>query len=147
MGKSNRRRGEAGRPFDAVADNGLLDRRALLGRGVALAGAMSAGIGATLTGANGRPVVQSGLESSSANCLRYTGSAALRSRAGFPSLCAKPVATLAGQAELVADIYQKWIVGAAPKSAQDAAVLFANSTNPGDPRVQSILRSLPTSRR
>ncbi len=103
--------------------------------------------GATLTGANGRPVVQSGLESSSANCLRYTGSAALRSRAGFPSLCAKPVATLAGQAELVADIYQKWIVGAAPKSAQDAAVLFANSTNPSDPRVQSVLRSLPTSRR
>ena len=47
--------------------------------------------GATLTGSDGQPVVQPGLESSPANCLRYTGSAALTSRAGFPSLCAKPV--------------------------------------------------------
>jgi hypothetical protein len=101
--------------------------------------------GATLTGANGRPVVQSGLESSSANCLRYTGSSALRMRSGYPSLCARPV-TLAGQAELVTDVYQKWIVGAAPQAAQDAAVLFTNSTNPGDPQVQAILRHLPVPR-
>ena len=32
-----------GSPIDQVAGNGLLDRRALLGRGVALAGAMGAG--------------------------------------------------------------------------------------------------------
>ena len=35
--------------------------------------------GATVTSAAGRPVVQSGLESSAANCLRYTGSAAMTS--------------------------------------------------------------------
>lgn len=99
--------------------------------------------GATLTSANGQPVAQSGLESSPANCLRYTGSSALRTRAGYPSLCARPV-TQAGQAELVADVYQKWIVGAAPQAAQDAAVLFANSTNPGDPQVQAILKRLPS---
>ena len=98
--------------------------------------------GAALTGATGTPVVQPGLESNAASCLRYTGSAALLSRAGFPSLCARPVISTAGQAALVADVYQKWVVGAAPQAAQDAAVLFANAQNPGDPRVQSILERL-----
>jgi hypothetical protein len=99
--------------------------------------------GATLTGSDGNAVVQAGLESDAANCLRYTGSAALTSRAGFPSLCAKPVATSAGEAALVSDVYQKWIVGAAPSAAQDAAVLFENSNNPGNPQVQAILTRLP----
>lgn len=99
--------------------------------------------GATVTGSDGNPVVQAGLESEPANCLRYTGSAALTARAGFPSLCAKPVATLAGQAALVADVYQKWMVGAAPSAAQDAAVLFEYSTNPGNQQVQAILKHLP----
>ncbi len=98
--------------------------------------------GATIIGADGSPVVQPGLESDPANCLRYTGSAALTSHKGFPSLCARPVTSPAGEAALVADVYQKWIVGAAPQSAQDAAVLFANAKNPGDPRVQAILRHL-----
>jgi hypothetical protein len=102
--------------------------------------------GATLTGANGTPVVQPGLESDPANCARYTGSAAVTSRAGFPRLCARPVTAAAGQAALVADVYQKWVVGAAPQAAQDAAVLFGNATNPGDPRVQAILMHLPDSR-
>ena len=102
--------------------------------------------GATLTAANGTPVVQPGLESDRANCIRYTGSAAVTSRAGFPRLCARPVTTPAGQAALVADVYQKWVVGAAPQAAQDAAVLFANAKNPGDPRVQAILKHLPNSR-
>lgn len=102
--------------------------------------------GATVTSAGGKPVVQSGLESYPANCVTYTGSAAMRSRAGFPSLCAKPVTSPAGQAALVADVYQKWIVGAAPQAAQDAAVLFENANNPGDARVQAILRTLPTSK-
>ena len=102
--------------------------------------------GATLTGANGSPVVQPGLESGPANCLRYTGSAAVTSRAGFPRLCARPVTTAAGEAALVAGVYQRWVVGAAPQAAQDAAVLFANATNPGDPRVQAILKHLPQSR-
>src|ERR1022692_279662 len=102
--------------------------------------------GATLIGATGNLVVQSGLESEPANCSRYTGSAAIASRMGFPSLCAKPVASPAGQAALVADIYRKWIVGAAPQAAQDTAVLFENATNPGDPRVQAILKRLSASK-
>ena len=73
----------------------------------------------------------------------YTGSAALTARAGFPSLCARSIASQAGQAALVADVYQKWIVGAVPAAAQNAAVLFANSGSPGNPQVQAILRHLP----
>jgi hypothetical protein len=99
--------------------------------------------GATVTGSGGSPVVQAGLESEPANCLRYTGSAALTSRVGFPSVCAKPVVTPAGEAALVADVYQKWIVGATPSAAQAAAVLFQNSSNPGNPQVQAILKHLP----
>lgn len=98
--------------------------------------------GATLTSAGGRPVVQAGLESSAANCLRYTGSAAMTRRSGFPPHCAHPVTSAAGQAALVADIYQKWVVGAGPRAAQDAAVLFANAQNPGNPEVQAILGRL-----
>jgi len=98
--------------------------------------------GATVTGTNGRPVVQPGLESTAANCTRYTGSPALRLRRGFPSVCARPITVPAGQAALVADVYQKWIVGAAPQAAQNAGVLFENANKPGDPQVQAILRSL-----
>jgi hypothetical protein len=98
--------------------------------------------GATLTKANGRPDVQPGLESSPANCQRYTGSAALTARAGYPRLCAKPIITSAGQAALVSDVYRKWVVGASATAAQDAAVLFQNAKNPGDPRVQAILKRL-----
>lgn len=98
--------------------------------------------GATVTGSDGQAVVQAGLESEPANCLRYTGSAAMTSRAGFPSLCAKPV-TPAGQVALVADVYQKWIVAATPSQAQAAALLFQNSNNPGNPQVQAILRHVP----
>jgi len=98
--------------------------------------------GATLTAANGKPVVQPGLESSAANCARYTGSGAVTSRNGFPDLCAKPISSAAGQAHLVADVFQKWVVGAPPSRAQDAAILFQNAKNPGDPRVRAILRSI-----
>jgi hypothetical protein len=99
--------------------------------------------GATLTGLHGGPVVQPGLESSPASCLRYTGSAAVTARKGFPALCAKPVTSPAGQAALVADVFQKWVVGATPQAAQNAAVLFLNAQDPGNPRVQAILRHLP----
>jgi hypothetical protein len=102
--------------------------------------------GATLTAANGKPVVQPGLESVSANCARYTGSGAVTSRNGFPDLCAKPISSTAGQAYLVADVFQKWVVGAPPSAAQDAAVLFENAKNPGDPRVRAILRSIQASK-
>jgi len=99
--------------------------------------------GATLTGANGKPAVQPGLESKPENCARYTGSPAVISRAGFPSRCASPVATPEGQAALVADVYQRWMPGASPVAAQNASVLFQNSGNPGDPQVQAILKTLP----
>ncbi|HEX9358840.1 MAG TPA: hypothetical protein VF933_34140 [Streptosporangiaceae bacterium] len=98
--------------------------------------------GATLTGINGNPVVQPGLESHSGNCLRYTGSGLVTSRQGFPDLCARRVSGTRGQMELVSDIYRKWIVGASAGAAHDAAVLFANADNPGNPQVQAILRQL-----
>jgi len=102
--------------------------------------------GATSVDANGRAVVQPGLLSDPANCARYTGSRALTSRSGFPSLCARPVSSRAGQAALVADVYQKWVVNASPQAAQDAAVLFENAQNPGDPAVQAILKRLSGTR-
>lgn len=95
--------------------------------------------GATLTGADGTAVVQPGLEGHAGNCARYTGSAALTSRKGFPDLCARPVTSPAGQAALVADVYRQWVAGATPAAAHDAAVLFENATNPGDPQVRAIL--------
>src|SRR5258708_5598354 len=55
MGKTNRR-GGGERQLNAVAGNGLVDRRALLGRGAALAGAMSAGMGPGRTGAAAEPL-------------------------------------------------------------------------------------------
>jgi sulfane dehydrogenase subunit SoxC len=42
---------------DIVAGNGLIDRRALLGRGIVYAGAVSAGVGASLNGAAAEPLV------------------------------------------------------------------------------------------
>ena len=41
---------------DAVAGNGLIDRRVLLGQGVAIAGALSTGVGASLTSAAAEPL-------------------------------------------------------------------------------------------
>jgi hypothetical protein len=99
--------------------------------------------GATLTGANGKPAVQPGLESKPENCARYTGSPAVISRAGFPSRCASPVATPEGQAALVADVYQRWMPGAGSVAAQNVSVLFQNADHPGDPQVQAILKGLP----
>ena len=102
--------------------------------------------GATMTAASGKPVVQPGLESVPGNCARYTGSGAVTSRDGFPALCAKPITSMAGQGNLVADVFRKWMVGAPPSAAQDAAVLFQNVDDPGNPQVIAILRSLTRSR-
>jgi hypothetical protein len=102
--------------------------------------------GATLTAANGKPIVQPGLESARANCARYTGSGAVTSRNGFPPLCAKPITSKAGQGYLVADVFRRWMVGAPPSAAQDAAVLFQNAGDPGNPRVRAILGSLSRSK-
>jgi hypothetical protein len=101
--------------------------------------------GATVTGTSGAPVVQQGLESSPANCAKYTGSSALITRQGFPAVCALPVSTTAGQAALVSDVFSQWMVGAPAQFATEAGVLFQNANNPGDPRVQSILNTLRTS--
>ena len=98
--------------------------------------------GASPTGSNGKPTVQPGLESSPANCLKYTGSAAVITRAGYPDICASPVTSPAGQAALVADVYQQWFVGASQTVAQEASVLFQNSKDPGNPQVQAILKTL-----
>lgn len=99
--------------------------------------------GATVTGANGAPVVQPGLESNPANCARYTGSSALVTRQGFPAICAQPVTSPAGQAALVADVFEQWMVGTPARIATEAGVLFENADNPGDPQVQAILNTLP----
>jgi hypothetical protein len=99
--------------------------------------------GATLTGANGKPAVQPGLESDPGNCAKYTGSAAVVARAGFPSVCAQPVITATGQAALVADAYKQWVVGATAEQAYDVGVLFANANDPGNAQVQAILKTVP----
>jgi hypothetical protein len=99
--------------------------------------------GATLTSTNGNPTVQPGLEGKPENCARYTGSSAIVSHAGFPSLCASPVTSREGQAALVADVYKQWMPGAGAVAAQNASVLFQNAGNPGDPQVQAILKNLP----
>jgi hypothetical protein len=102
--------------------------------------------GATLTGSNGAPVVEPGLESNAGNCARYTGSSALVTHQGFPAICAQPVTGLFGQAALVSDVFKQWMLGASSQVAANAGVLFANADNPGDPQVQAILNSLPQTR-
>jgi hypothetical protein len=99
--------------------------------------------GATLTGNNGSAVVQPGLESTAANCTRYTGSSALVTRQGFPAVCAQPAASPAGQAALVSDVFKQWMVGSPASLAAEAGVLFENAGNPGDAQVQAILNTLP----
>jgi hypothetical protein len=98
--------------------------------------------GASLTGSDGKPSVQPGLESNPANCARYTGSAAVVTRAGYPDICASPVTSPSGQAALVADVFQQWSVGASPAFAEDASVLFEYANDPGNAQVQVVLRSL-----
>ena len=45
-----------GQTLEAAAGNGLIDRRALLGRGMVLAGAMGAGIGPSSAAAGAEPL-------------------------------------------------------------------------------------------
>ncbi len=101
--------------------------------------------GATLTSANGGALVEPGLEGKAANCQRYTGSPRLVTRAGYPARCAAPVGGGSGQAALVSDVFQQWMGGTPSRIAGEAGVLFENAGNPGDPRVQAILASLPAS--
>ena len=101
--------------------------------------------GATLTSTTGGALVEPGLESNAANCQRYTGSSNLITRSGYPARCAAPVNGAAGAAALVSDAFQQWMGGTPSRIAQQAGVLFQNADNPGDPRVQAILSSLPAS--
>jgi hypothetical protein len=101
--------------------------------------------GATLTSPAGTPLVEPGLESKGANCQRYTGSAQLTTKQGFPAGCAAPISTPGEQAALVSDVFQQWMGGTPSQIANEAGVLFENAGTPGDPRVQAILASLPAS--
>jgi hypothetical protein len=98
--------------------------------------------GATLTSSSGKPDVEPGLESSPANCQRYTGSASVISKQGYPARCALPVSTPFGQAALVSDVFQDWMGGTPSTIAAEAGVLFENANDPANSQVQAILASL-----
>jgi hypothetical protein len=99
--------------------------------------------GATLTRSSGTPDVEPGLESTAANCQRYTGSALLVTKSGYPARCAHPI-TASGQQALVSDVFQQWMGGTPSQMAAQAGVLFENADNPGNAQVQAILASLPS---
>jgi hypothetical protein len=99
--------------------------------------------GATLTSSSGSALVEPGLESKPSNCQRYTGSAKLTTRQGYPAACTSPVTSASGRAALVSDVFQKWMSGTPSRIADEAALLFENAGNPGSPRVRAILASLP----
>ena len=101
--------------------------------------------GATLTSSTGSALIEPGLESKPANCQRYTGSAKLATRPGYPAACASPVTSASGQAALVSDVFQQWMGGTPSRIASEAGVLFENAGNPGNPRVRAVLASLPAS--
>ena len=63
-----------------------------------------------------------------------------RARAGIPA-CAPAGHQHGREAALVPTTYQEWVVGATPTAARRSR-LFAHSSNPGEPRVQTILKSL-----
>jgi hypothetical protein len=101
--------------------------------------------GATLTSSTGSAQVEAGLESKAANCQRYTGSARLVTRAGYPAHCAAAVSGAAGEAALVSDVFKQWMGSTSAALANEAGVLFEHSTDPGNAQVRSILSSLPAS--
>ena len=101
--------------------------------------------GAALTSSAGSALIEPGLEGKAANCQRYTGSAKLATRPGYPAACASPVTTAPGQAALVSDVFQQWMDGTPTRIAMEAGVLFGNADNPGNPQVRAILASLPAS--
>jgi hypothetical protein len=101
--------------------------------------------GAALTASTGSALIEPGLESKPANCQRYTGSARLVTRPGYPAACASPVTSASGQAALVSDVFRQWMGGTPSRIASEAGVLFENAGNPGNPRVRAILASLPAS--
>ena len=103
--------------------------------------------GATLTSTTGSALIEPGLESKAANCQRYTGSAKLATRPGYPAACASPVTSASGQAALVSDVFRQWMGGAPSRIASEAGLLFENAGNPGNPQVRAVLARLPASGR
>jgi hypothetical protein len=101
--------------------------------------------GAALTSATGSALIEPGLESRAANCQRYTGSAKLATRPGYPAVCASPVNGASGQAALATDAFQQWMDGTPSRIAREAGVLFENADDPGNPQARAILASLPAS--
>jgi hypothetical protein len=101
--------------------------------------------GAALTSSTGSALIEPGLESKAANCQRYTGSAKLATRPGYPAACASPVTSASGQTALVSDAFQQWMDGTPSRIAREAGVLFGNADNPGNPQARAILASLPAS--
>jgi hypothetical protein len=100
--------------------------------------------GATLTSSSGTSQVEPGLESTAANCQVFTGSSKLVTQQNYPAHCAAAL-TSSGETALVTDIFKQWMGNAPSATATDAGVLFANSASPGNPQVQAILSSLPSS--
>jgi hypothetical protein len=101
--------------------------------------------GATLTSTSGGALVEPGLESKAANCQRYTGSAKIVTRSGYPARCAAPVSGGEGETALVSDVFQQWMGGTPSQIARQAGVLYQNADNPGNAQVQAILNALPAS--
>ena len=64
-----KRRNDSSTPLESVAGNGLIDRRALLGSGIALAGAVGTGVGASLTSAAAEPLTNGPWSFSRPACL------------------------------------------------------------------------------
>ena len=54
--RKRRKDRSASPPLEPIAGNGLLDRRALLGRGIAFAGAATASVGTSLATAAAEPL-------------------------------------------------------------------------------------------
>ena len=94
--------------------------------------------GATLTSSSGGALVEGGLESTAANCERYTGSARLVTRQGYPARCAAPVTPGLARRHWSAMRSSSGWAGHRRRS-QRGGVLFENADNPGNPKVQAIL--------
>jgi hypothetical protein len=111
-------------------------------------------VGGAVVTVQGKQVVQPGLMSVGANCKAYTGSAQLSTPTGVnaPAICSLPITTENGQLALVKDIWKRWTsvmygkqptaVQVAPQGVRNVVVLFSNATDPGNPTVLNVLRTL-----
>ena len=100
--------------------------------------------GATMTGTDGNPVVQPGLEGNSRNCLRYTGSGLVTSRQGFPgSVRAHRMTAPRGPGGPGGRRLPEMDRGRFDRRPPRTQPCCSRTPdNPGDPQVQAILRQL-----